>query len=29
MSGEQRKAINKGCPRGQVWNAAEGCHEDD
>ncbi len=29
MSSEQRKAVNKGCPRGQVWNAAEGCHEDD
>ncbi|MDH4981659.1 SH3 domain-containing protein [Hyphomicrobium sp. D-2] len=29
LSGEQRKALNKGCPRGQVWSAAEGCHEDD
>jgi hypothetical protein len=26
---EQKKAVNKGCPRGQVWNAQEGCHEDD
>jgi hypothetical protein len=29
LSTEQRKAVNKGCPKGQVWNAAEGCHEDD
>jgi hypothetical protein len=29
LSTEQRKAVNKGCPRGQVWNAQEGCHEDD
>ncbi len=26
---EQKKAVNKGCPRGQVWSAQEGCHEDD
>jgi hypothetical protein len=29
LSTEQKKAINKGCPKGQVWNAAEGCHHDD
>jgi hypothetical protein len=29
LSTEQRSAVNKGCPKGQVWNAAEGCHEDD
>jgi hypothetical protein len=29
LSGEQKKAVNKGCPKGQVWNAQEGCHEDD
>jgi hypothetical protein len=29
LSTEQKKAVNKGCPKGQVWNAAEGCHEDD
>jgi hypothetical protein len=29
LSTDQRKAVNKGCPKGQVWNSAEGCHEDD
>jgi hypothetical protein len=29
LSREQKKAVNKGCPKGQVWSAAEGCHEDD
>ena len=29
LSTEQKKAVNKGCPKGQVWSAAEGCHEDD
>lgn len=29
LSTEQRKAVNRGCPKGQVWNAQEGCHEDD
>lgn len=29
LSGEQRKAVGKGCPKGQVWNSAEGCHYDD
>ncbi len=29
LSTEQKKAVKKGCPKGQVWNAAEGCHEDD
>lgn len=24
-----RKAESHGCPKGQVWTAAEGCHEDD
>ena len=25
----QKEAVGKGCPKGQVWNKAEGCHEDD
>jgi hypothetical protein len=29
LSTEQKKAVNKGCPKGQVWNKQEGCHEDD
>lgn len=29
LSSEQTNAVKKGCPKGQVWNAAEGCHEDD
>jgi hypothetical protein len=29
LSSEQKKAVNRGCPKGQVWNAQEGCHEDD
>jgi hypothetical protein len=29
LSTEQKKAVRIGCPKGQVWNAAEGCHEDD
>ena len=29
LSTEQKNAVNKGCPKGQVWNSAEGCHEDD
>ena len=29
LSKEQKNAVNKGCPKGQVWNSAEGCHEDD
>jgi hypothetical protein len=28
-STEQKNAVKKGCPQGQVWSAAEGCHEDD
>lgn len=26
---EQLNALVKKCPKGQVWNQAEGCHEDD
>ncbi len=29
LSTGQKKAVNKGCPKGQVWNSTEGCHEDD
>ncbi len=29
LTHEQKKAVNRGCPRGQVWSAQEGCHEDD
>ncbi len=29
LSTEQKKAVKIGCPKGQVWNAQEGCHEDD
>lgn len=25
----QRQGTQKGCPKGQVWSKAEGCHEDD
>jgi len=29
LSSEQKRAMGRGCPKGQVWNAAEGCHYDD
>ena len=29
LSTEQSNAVAQGCPTGQVWNEAEGCHEDD
>jgi hypothetical protein len=29
LTPEQDEALKKGCARGQVWSAAEGCHEDD
>jgi Bacterial SH3 domain len=29
LSTAQKKSVKKGCPKGQVWSAAEGCHEDD
>lgn len=29
LSTDQVKGLAKGCPKGQVWSKAEGCHEDD
>lgn len=29
LTSEQKSAVNKGCPKGQVWSKQEGCHEDD
>ncbi len=29
LTPDQQQAVGKGCPKGQVWSKAEGCHEDD